>query len=543
MGCKVKSCSPSNQSQSQPSSAYAMDKSLRSVDADGHMRVEMSRISKANVCPYRGSEIPKSEELGLDPHKTYRLYRHPDELAKAAGTFDGKPLLIKHVPVTAELPQQNLWVGTLGACTFEAPYLVTRPLTVISAEAQALIEAEEQRELSAGYRYRADMTPGTTPEGEPYDGVMRDIQGNHTAIVREGRAGADVHVADEFPSELRSMKHRTQIARLQKAIPALANLSTADLMALDAELGETPAKTAVSLSEDEKKAACDAALDAKRMAHGEDAELTDEEREEAIRKAADKKAKKAAKDKKAADALKGHRPANDAKSDAERREEEEESDEQEAAADAAEEEEDEREAAEDAEEDGDEARDRRKARDERRRARDRRAGARDARKAARDSKAAHDAEIDHRKDFNSNRQGGANKSGKDARPRAHDSMTMDQVNAVVQKAVSRAQAATAAQVREEVTAKQRALAIACDEVTPLVGKVQIHAFDSAGEVYAFAAEKIGIEDYEDLGESALRVLIKNELRHRGQPAKKSTKHALDSKSGGFDADALFQRVN
>ncbi len=514
------------------------------------MRVEMSRISKANVCPYRGSEIPKSEELGLDPAKTYRLYRHPDELAKAAATFDGKPLLIKHVPVTAELPNQDLWVGTIGACTFEPPYLITRPLTVISAEAQALIEAEEQRELSAGYRYRADMTPGTTPEGEPYDGVMRDIQGNHVAIVREGRAGADVHVADEFPSELRSMKHRTKIARLQKAIPALANLSTADLMALDAELGETPAKTAVSLSEDEKKAACDAALDAKRMAHGDDAELTDEEREEAIRKAADKKArdaKKAAKDKKAADALKGNRPANDAESEAERREKEEESDEQEAAADAREEAEDECEEAEDAEKDDEEARDRRKARDERRRARDRRMGARDARKAARDRAEdrmrAKDEEIDHRNDFNSNRQGGANKSGRDAKPRAHDSMTMDQVSAVVQKAVSRAQAATAAQVREEVTAQQRALAIACDEVTPLVGKVQIHAFDSAEEVYSFAAEKIGLEDYEDLGETALRVLIKNELRHRAQPAKKQARHALDGKSGGFDADALFQRVN
>ncbi|MDA8120770.1 MAG: DUF2213 domain-containing protein, partial [Gammaproteobacteria bacterium] len=86
------------------------------MDADGHMRVEMSRISKANVCPYRGSEIPNSEKLGLDPNKTYQLYRHPDELAKAAHTFDGKPLLIRHEPVTSDLPKQSLWVGTLGAC-------------------------------------------------------------------------------------------------------------------------------------------------------------------------------------------------------------------------------------------------------------------------------------------------------------------------------------------------------------------------------------------------------------------------------------------
>lgn len=514
---------------------HALDKSLRSLDADGHMRVELSRISKANVCSYRGSEIPEHQALGLDPEKTYRLYRDPEELAKAASTFDGKPLLIKHVPVTAELPNQKLWVGTIGACTFEPPYLITRPLTVITSEAQALIESEEQRELSAGYRYRADMTPGTSPDGEPYDGVMRDISGNHVAIVREGRAGPDVHVADESPLELSSMKHRAKIARLQKKIPALASLSTDQLMALDEELGETPAKSVVSLSEDEMKAACDAALAEKRKEHGEDAELTNEEREEALEKARDKKAKdakakdaKAAKDKAGKDA-KDKKAADKAAADAKRaRDEEEAEDAKEAAADEAEEAEDEEEEAEDAELDDEEARDRRKARDERRRARDRRAGARDARKSARD--AASDP-TDHRRDFRS----GDSKHGK-------DSMTMDQVNRVIEKAVSRAQSATAEKVRAEVTAQQRALAIACDEVTPLVGKVQIHAFDSAAEVYAFALEKVGVEVEDDFPEAGLKALVKNELRHRTE-AKPRAKHALDKAPNGYDPAALLQKVN
>jgi hypothetical protein len=40
------------------------------------------------------------------------------------------------------------------------------------------------------------MTPGVSPQGEKYDGVMRDIVGNHVALVKEGRAGADVVVGD-----------------------------------------------------------------------------------------------------------------------------------------------------------------------------------------------------------------------------------------------------------------------------------------------------------------------------------------------------------
>lgn len=457
-----------------PATKLAFDRSLRSVDADGHMVVEMSRISKANICPYKGSEIPDWQALGLDPNRIYKLFRDPKELEKAASTFDGKPLLIRHVPVTADLPHQNLWAGTVGACRFEAPYLVTRPLTVITAEAQALIESDEQRELSAGYRYRADMVPGVYG-GEAYDGRMADIAGNHVALVPAGRAGPDVLVADELPPELASMKHGKRIARLQKRIPALAALSSADLLALDAELGETPAKSVVKLTGDEEKAATDEALAEKRKTAGEDAELTDEEKAAALKKARDKKAGDKAKD----EEPKG----------------EDESEEEEEAEDESEEE------AEDEEE-----------KDE------------PPKKAAKDK--AKDADPDHRKDFNSIKQG----KDKKAKDRAHDSvMTMDQVNAVVEKAVKRATAATAEKVREEVTAKQRALAIACDEVAPLIGKVQLHAFDSAEDVYEFALEKVGVEVEEDFPKAGYRALIKNELRHRESGRKPTPAHAVDSK--------------
>ena len=77
---------------------------------------------------------------------------------------------------------------------FEDPYLKAE-LAVWDAEAIEGIEDDSNRELSAGYRYRADMTPGSV-NGEPYDGVMRDIMANHQALVPEGRAGPDVIVGD-----------------------------------------------------------------------------------------------------------------------------------------------------------------------------------------------------------------------------------------------------------------------------------------------------------------------------------------------------------
>ncbi|MBZ9727533.1 DUF2213 domain-containing protein [Mesorhizobium sp. CO1-1-11] len=197
----------------QANDALAMDRnSVRVFDQDGHLRVEMTPISKANVCPYCGREIPDFEALGLDPERVYRLYRNAEELAKAAPSFVGKPLLLKHIPVSAKEHRREAVVGALGdAVEFHAPYLMA-PLSIWDGAAIALIESDRQKELSSSYRYRADMTPGTLA-GESYDGVMRDISANHVALVEEGRAGPDVLVGDS-KQEINTMKKTALLSRM-----------------------------------------------------------------------------------------------------------------------------------------------------------------------------------------------------------------------------------------------------------------------------------------------------------------------------------------
>ncbi|TPL99817.1 DUF2213 domain-containing protein [Mesorhizobium sp. B2-3-10] len=190
--------------------------SVRVFDQDGHLRVEMTPISKANVCPYYGREIPAFEALGLDPERVFRLYRNAEELAKAAPSFVGKPLLLKHIPVSAKEHPREAVVGALGdAVEFHAPYLMA-PLSIWDGAAIALIESDRQKELSSSYRYRADMTPGTLA-GESYDGVMRDISANHVALVEEGRAGPDVVVGDS-KQEINTMK-KTALLRAWRPSP------------------------------------------------------------------------------------------------------------------------------------------------------------------------------------------------------------------------------------------------------------------------------------------------------------------------------------
>jgi hypothetical protein len=170
----------------------------RRIDQDGHLHVSIAPISKSNVCGYYGREIPDGGLLRLEPDKIYNLYRDPKELKQSAESFNGKPLLIVHKPQTADDHSHELTVGSVSNVEFDGTYL-TAELVIWDSDAIARIESGEQKQLSSGYRYRADMTPGAI-NGQPYDGVMRDIIGNHVALVAEGRAGADVVIGDSANS-------------------------------------------------------------------------------------------------------------------------------------------------------------------------------------------------------------------------------------------------------------------------------------------------------------------------------------------------------
>ena len=209
--------------------SLAQDRSLRSYDQDGRLHVESSNISKATVNPYYGSEIPNYQQLGLEPKKVYYLLRDPEELEKAAPTFNNLPLLSKHIPVSADEPQKEVIAGTTGSDTvFKDGYLKCS-LAVWDAEAIAGIESGEQVELSSAYYYTADMTAGEF-EGRHYDGVMRDIVGNHVALVDVGRAGRDVVVSDADPF------HERKTMKLKAGAKARIQAAVQPLLAQDAEL-------------------------------------------------------------------------------------------------------------------------------------------------------------------------------------------------------------------------------------------------------------------------------------------------------------------
>ena len=174
--------------------------SVRSKDENGFLHVALTPISKATVNPYLGREIEGSAAHGFKPDAIYYGLRDPTELEKAADTFNGLPLLLEHHPTDAENLPKEWVVGSMGTdAVYEKPYL-KNSMTVTDAQAIGYIEDGTAKEISCSYRFTPDFTAGTYTEADGsevhYDFIMRDIRGNHVALVPEGRAGHDVHVAD-----------------------------------------------------------------------------------------------------------------------------------------------------------------------------------------------------------------------------------------------------------------------------------------------------------------------------------------------------------
>lgn len=319
---------------------FATGPDNRYKDVDGRLHIRLTPISKATVSPYYGWEIPGWAALGLERERVYQMWRHPEELNRGAETFNNIQVMSVHEETTADDPREMTICGSLGTdCEFRPPYLVNSMVIWRAADIER-VENNKRRQISAGYRYTPDMTPGIY-EGLRYDGIMRDIRANHVALVEAGRAGPDVLVTDsgEMIMPRTALASRKAImTRGALTVLLKPNLLPGTALALDEALGgvnranwqtkkaeiidavmkfATP-KLATDAKPDTIRSDLKLALD--RMDDEEDGEAEDDEigsmdseeeeetkrmkREEADdKKARDKKARdaKAAKDRKAKD--------------------------------------------------------------------------------------------------------------------------------------------------------------------------------------------------------------------------------------------------
>lgn len=158
---------------------------------DGYL-VADARIARTGIQNYLGWEVGKPDMAQV------RVYRPGSEVFSDATLKSAA-----HRPVTNDHPDEQVtsknWkdvaVGQTGDEVSGEGIFIRVPLMVSDEKTILAIEGGKQ-ELSAGYTCDLDWTAGTTPTGDEYDAIQKNIRLNHVAIVQQGRAGKQVRIGD-----------------------------------------------------------------------------------------------------------------------------------------------------------------------------------------------------------------------------------------------------------------------------------------------------------------------------------------------------------
>lgn len=160
---------------------------------DGFLRVR-ARLARTGIQIYNRDEIPGGTRQPM------RVYRPAEEVfsTEALASLALVPVTIGHPMefVTANDPSEV--VGYTGDTITQDGDYVAANIIITHPRGRAVID-RGVKELSVGYSSEIEIASGLTPDGEPFDAVMRNIRANHVAIVERGRCGAGCRIGDGEP--------------------------------------------------------------------------------------------------------------------------------------------------------------------------------------------------------------------------------------------------------------------------------------------------------------------------------------------------------
>ncbi|MFT4056164.1 MAG: DUF2213 domain-containing protein [Novosphingobium sp.] len=162
--------------------------------ADGRIAA-VARFARSGVYQYAGSEVGRPDLSSVN------VYRPESEVfdQAAMASFAHKAITVGHPAqaVTADNWSAHSAGWTEGKIARDGEF-VEIPLMLADASAVRAYESGEARELSAGYTSELVWGDGVAPDGTRYQATMRQIRGNHIALVAQGRAGSSCRIGDSM---------------------------------------------------------------------------------------------------------------------------------------------------------------------------------------------------------------------------------------------------------------------------------------------------------------------------------------------------------
>jgi hypothetical protein len=181
---------------------YALDlaPTSRVITDQGYLIAPAVLAKAGNVQRYLARELGLDKSQGMASDAVINLFRPVDEVFRpeTLKSFDGLPLTLDHPPKGVDAGNYRKVVrGDVQKVTGGGDSM-RGMVYVRDAEAVEAVKSGKTQ-MSCGYDFEADFTPGTTADGVPYHGVMRNIVGNHHAIVDIARGGYECRIGDQQP--------------------------------------------------------------------------------------------------------------------------------------------------------------------------------------------------------------------------------------------------------------------------------------------------------------------------------------------------------
>lgn len=221
--------------------------SSRGKTKEGFLIVD-ALAGRAGIQEYSPADLGAGVPKGLKGLKTIKLLRPESEVLKpeSIASFKMKSVTIGHPPklLTSETVRAHQ-AGVIQDIYAEGSDLKTR-LIVQDATAVSAVSAGMEQ-VSLGYNADIDWVSGTDEVHGAYDGQMKNIIGNHIAIVDgitfSGRAGSKYRLLDAMATK----KQETEMAEINDALTAAnaaVNDARAEVVTLKQQLMDSEKKLA-----------------------------------------------------------------------------------------------------------------------------------------------------------------------------------------------------------------------------------------------------------------------------------------------------------
>jgi len=145
----------------------------------------------------RDSKIARSGTLRYsDGEREWMEYRSDSTIERAADSFGGVVFTKDHPPVLVTADNVSRYqAGHVGSVRKDGAFLVADEIVITRRDAIERAQQPGGWELSIGFLTDVVRQDGESPQGDAYQYIQTNLEGNHLAGVDEGRAGPECRLA------------------------------------------------------------------------------------------------------------------------------------------------------------------------------------------------------------------------------------------------------------------------------------------------------------------------------------------------------------